>query len=149
MTRSAWGRPWALLTARLVLGLIFLMAGVWKVFELGPVAHARNLFVEPYAETFLPGWALWATGMAVPVVELLAGGLVVVGLLRKPAYLSLAGVLVFVTFGHLLAEPLYAFHTHVIPRLGLLLLLLWVPLEEDRFSFDAWFGARSPEPGSP
>jgi uncharacterized membrane protein YphA (DoxX/SURF4 family) len=31
------GRPWALLFARLVLGLIFFMAGVWKVFQLGPL----------------------------------------------------------------------------------------------------------------
>lgn len=139
MAESSWGRPWALLTARAVLGLIFFMAGAWKVFELGPVAHARNLFVEPYAETFLPAWALWATGVTVPVVELLAGGLVVIGLLRRPAYLSLAAILVLVTFGHLLTEPLYQFHTHVIPRLGLLLFLLWVPLDEDRFSLDVTF----------
>ena len=41
-----------------------------------------------------------------------------------------------VTFGHLLKEPLYEFHTHVIPRLALLLLILLLPLEDDRFSID-------------
>ena len=30
-------RAWALLFARLVLGLIFFMAGVMKVFQLGPL----------------------------------------------------------------------------------------------------------------
>jgi uncharacterized membrane protein YphA (DoxX/SURF4 family) len=35
-------RAWALLLARLVLGLIFFMAGVYKVFQMGPVAHATK-----------------------------------------------------------------------------------------------------------
>ena len=55
-------RGWALLFARLVLGLIFFMAGVWKVFQLGPVEHARKFFL-PFADTFLPGWSLWAVGV--------------------------------------------------------------------------------------
>lgn len=133
---QTWGRPWALLTARLVLGLIFFMAGVWKVFDLGPVAHAQGMFVDGYRDSFLPLWSLWATGMAVPWIELIAGALVIVGLQRRFAYLALAFVLVLVTFGHLLAEPLYALNQHVIPRLGLLLLLLWVPLSQDRFAAD-------------
>ena len=54
-----------------------------------------------------------------------------------------------VTFGHLLAEPLYPFHEHVFPRLALLLFLLVLPREEDRFSLDQWLasrGARSERP---
>jgi uncharacterized membrane protein YphA (DoxX/SURF4 family) len=137
-----WGKPWALLTARLVLGLIFFMAGVWKVFDLGPVAHAQGMFVDGYRDTFLPLWSLWATGMAVPWIELVAGGLVIVGFQRRFAYLALASVLVLVTFGHLLSEPLYALNQHVIPRLGLLLFLLWVPLLEDRFAADEIIGRR-------
>lgn len=35
-------RAWAALFARLVLGLIFFMAGAWKVFQLGPLNHARK-----------------------------------------------------------------------------------------------------------
>jgi hypothetical protein len=33
-------------------------------------------------------------------------------------------------------EPLYEFHTHVIPRLALLLFILLMPQEDDRFSID-------------
>ena len=33
-------KSWAVLFARLTLGLIFFMAGAWKVFSLGPLAHA-------------------------------------------------------------------------------------------------------------
>ena len=140
--RSAQGRSWAIFFARVILGLIFFMAGVWKVFTLTPAGHARQLFVEPYAETFLPTWALWAVGTIVPIVELLAGALLILGLWTQPALLGLGGVLVVVTFGHLVAEPLYPFHTHVIPRTALLLFVLVMPREEDRYSFDAWLSRR-------
>ena len=66
-------RSWALLFARLVLGLIFFMAGVFKVFQMGPLEHARKYFL-PYDDTFLPVWSLWATGVTIPFVELIAGG---------------------------------------------------------------------------
>lgn len=134
-------RAWALLFARLVLGLIFLMAGVWKVFQLGALEHARKYFL-PYADTFLPVWSLWAVGVVVPFVELIAGGLVIVGLRTREALVALGFVLAVVTFGHLLKEPLYEFHTHVIPRLALLLFVLLLPRRDDRFSLDYLLASR-------
>src|SRR5882672_6570802 len=128
-------RSWALLFARLVLGLIFFMAGVYKVFQMGPLEHARKYFL-PYADTFLPVWSLWATGVVIPFVELIAGGLVILGLHTRKALVALGAVLAIVTFGHLLKEPLYEFHTHVIPRLALLLFTLLLPRRDDRFSLD-------------
>ena len=141
MTRQT-NRAWALLIARAILGLIFFMAGFWKVFTLGPIEHARRLFVEPYAVTFLPAWSLWATGTVLPCVELVAGALVFLGLRTRPALLALGSVLVLVTFGHLLLEPLYQFHTHVIPRTALLLFLLTMPASDDRLSLDYWLTRR-------
>lgn len=132
---NSLARSWALLFARLVLGLIFFMAGVYKVFQLGPLQHARKYFL-PYADTFLPVWSLWATGVVIPFVELVAGGLVMLGLRTREALVSLGFVLAIVTFGHLLKEPLYEFHTHVIPRLALLLFILMLPRDDDRFSID-------------
>src|SRR5712664_1574373 len=129
------GRSWALLFARLVLGLIFFMAGVWKVFQLGPLQHARKYFL-PFADTFLPVWSLWAVGVTIPFVELIAGALVIIGLRTREALVALGFVLAIVTFGHLLHEPLYEFHTHVIPRLALLLFILVLPSHDDRFSID-------------
>lgn len=125
----------ALGCARGVLGLIFLMAGVYKVFTLGPVGHVQRFFL-PFQDTFLPTWSLWAVGFTIPFVELAGGALVLLGWLRSVGYGALGAVLVVVTFGHLLHEPLYPFHEHVIPRLALLLLLLLMPPEADRFSLD-------------
>ena len=128
-------RAWAILFARLVLGLIFFMAGVMKVFQLGPLNHARKYFL-PFADTFLPVWSLWAMGVTIPFVELIAGALVILGLRVREALVALGFVLAVVTFGHLLHEPLYEFHTHVIPRLALLLFILLLPRDDDLFSLD-------------
>ena len=128
-------RAWAILFARLVLGLIFFMAGVMKVFQLGPLNHARKYFL-PFADTFLPVWSLWATGVVIPFVELIAGAMVILGLRLRAALVALGFVLAIVTFGHLLHDALYEFHTHVIPRLALLLFILLLPREHDRFSLD-------------
>lgn len=128
-------RAWAILFARLVLGLIFFMAGVMKVFQLGPLNHARKYFL-PFADTFLPVWSLWAMGVVIPFVELFGGALLILGLRVREALVALGFVLAVVTFGHLLREPLFQFHTHVIPRLGLLLFVFLLQRADDRFSLD-------------
>ncbi len=134
-------RAWAVLFARLVLGLIFFMAGVMKVFQLGPLNHARKYFL-PFADTFLPVWSLWAMGVVIPFVELIAGALVILGLRVREALVALGFVLAVVTFGHLLRDALYEFHTHVIPRLALLLFVLLLARADDRFSLDHFLTKR-------
>lgn len=142
MMSLASQRGGAVLFARLVLGLIFFMAGIGKVFQLGPVEHARKYFL-PFADTFLPVWSLWFVGVTVPFVELLAGGLVILGLRTREALIALGAVLVIVTFGHLLHDSLFNFSGHVIPRLALLLFLLWCPRKLDRYSVDWWLRRRA------
>jgi uncharacterized membrane protein YphA (DoxX/SURF4 family) len=134
-------RAWAIFFAREVLGFIFFMAGVYKVFQLGPLDHARKYFL-PFSDTFLPVWSLWATGTVIPIVELLAGALLLIGLRVRQALIALGFVLIIVTFGHLLKEPLYPFHEHVIPRLALLLFVLVLPAEDDQLSLDALLAKR-------
>lgn len=111
------------------------MAGLHKVFVQSPTGHVRQWFL-PYQDTFLPVWSLWLVGYSIPFVELFAGALVIIGWHTRAALLALGVVLVTVTFGHLLKEPLYAFHEHVFPRLVLLLFVLIIPREADRFSLD-------------
>jgi len=62
------GSAWALLFARLILGLIFGMAGWGKVFNMGPVAHAHRYFVDPYASSWIASWLLWGLGLSVVFV---------------------------------------------------------------------------------
>ena len=95
---SNYRRTWAVFFARQVLGFIFFMAGVYKVFQLGPLGHARKYFL-PFADTFLPIWSLWATGVAIPFVELIAGGLLIIGWRVRESLVALGFVLVIVTLG--------------------------------------------------
>lgn len=130
-------RAWAIFIARAILGLVFLIAGVHKVFTIGAIEHARRLFVVPYATTYLPEWSLWLTGTVTPFVELAAGALVLVGLFTRPALLALGAVLLMVEFGHLVLAPLFVANAFILPRTGLLLFVLLLPREWDVFTADA------------
>lgn len=143
MIRRVSDRAWALLFARWLLGLMFFMGAVWRVFQVGPVEHARMFFIENYTETFLPTPLLWIAGTSVPWVELTAGALLLVGLWVRPALLGVGAVLLLVTFGHLVLEPLYSFSGHVIPRAALVLFLLSMPRDQDVLSLDHWLGNRA------
>lgn len=134
---DAGRRALAVLFPRVVLGLIFFQAGIYKVFVQTPVGHAKQWFL-PFADTFLPVWSLWAMGVTIPFAELIGGFLVLVGLYRTAGLAMLGAVLCIVTFGHLLHDPLYAFHEHVFPRLVLTVIVLALPGAWDRFSLDAW-----------
>lgn len=112
------------------------------MFEMGPIGHAERFFL-PYQDTFLPVWSLWVVGFTIPIVELVAGALLIIGWFVRWSAVSLGIVLVIVTFGHLLKEPLYAFHTHVIPRFALVFIVLMLPSAMDRFSLDNWLSNRS------
>ena len=138
---SISGAAWAVFFARAVLGLVFFMAGIYKVFQQGPAGHVEQWFL-PYSNTFLPVWSLWAVGLAIPFVELLGGAMVLLGWRTRVALLALGAVLVTVTFGHLLKEPLYALHEHVIPRLALLVFVLAVPVDSDSLSLDGFLRSR-------
>lgn len=139
----------ALFFARVLLGLLFLMAGWHKVFEMGAVTHARKLFVSGYAGSWIPVPVLWGLGVAVPFVELAAGLLLVAGWRTREALVAVGLLLLMVTYGHLLSEPFYDITTHILPRAALVVVLLALPREADRWSVDGWLAARREGRGSP
>jgi len=131
-------RARAMFLARVLVGLIWFVGGIHKVFQWGPLEHARHLFVLPYAGTFLPAWSLWASGTVIPFLELVFPALVIVGLWTRPSLYLLGGILVFVTFGHLLLMPLSLerLEDFILARAVLLLLVLMFPAEADYYSID-------------
>ena len=138
---NRWGWMWATFTVRWVLGFIFLMAGWWKCFTMGPRAHAERFFLsETFQESWIPEWLLWAAGTATPVVELVAGAMVCLGLGKRIAYIALASILVMVTYGHLLENALYDTTSHIFPRLVLLTFLFIAPPRHDVLSGDYLIG---------
>jgi len=128
-------RSIAVLTIRLILGFIFLMQGYGKVFTWG-VENVYNMdFFYPTYQDLLPEFIIRATAYYTSYIELIAGILLVLGLKRDYALFALASVLIIVSFGHGLANPIWDL-SHVIYRTILLVTLLIIPKEYDRFSVD-------------
>lgn len=145
---DATSRAAAMFLARVLLGLVWLVGGINKVFIWGPIEHARNLFVVPYGGTFLPAWSLWASGTVIPFLELVFPALVIVGLWTRPSLYLLGGILIFVTFGHLLLTPLSLerLEDFILARAVLLLTVLIFPSEADGYSIDSLLRGRRLEP---
>ena len=125
----------AVLTIRLILGFIFLMQGFGKVFTSGVEnVYKMDFFYGTYKD-LLPDFIIHATAYYTSYIELIAGLLVVLGLKRDYALYALASVLILVAFGHGLATPIWDL-SHVMYRTILLITLLILPSEWDKFSFD-------------
>ncbi len=124
-----------MLTLRLILGFIFLMQGFGKVFTWGVEnVYYMDFFLGTYKD-LLPEFIIRATAYYTSYVELIAGLLVVLGLKRDYALYALASVLIIVSFGHGLAEPIWDL-SHVMYRTMLLVTLLILPREWDKYSAD-------------
>lgn len=128
------------LTTRLLLGFIFLMQGYGKVFSMGVENIYKGGFTNDKYQ-ILPEFLLYATAYYTSYAELLGGFLLVIGLKRDWALYALAIVLVVVTFGHGLAAPIWDL-SHVMPRAILLIALLLLPKEWDKFSLDHFIASR-------
>lgn len=124
----------AILTIRLLLGFIFFFQGFGKVFKFGLDAVYNNFFKASYSE-LLPDFILLFSAYYTSLIELIGGFLLIVGFKRDITLYFLASVLVIVTFGHGLKEPIWDL-SHVMYRAILLLSLLLLPKSLDIFSID-------------
>ena len=115
---------------RVLLGLLFLMAGYGQVFTWGMEGVYGSF--QPYEETWLPVFLLKFTAYFTSYIELIAGFLVVIGLFRNYALYALAVVLLIVSYGHGLSSPIWDVG-HVFPRAILLIGILLLPEEWDKW----------------
>jgi uncharacterized membrane protein YphA (DoxX/SURF4 family) len=133
-------QSFAILTLRLLLGFIFLMQGFGKVFKWGVANVYDNFFKETYQD-LLPDFLIQFTAYYTSYVELIAGFMLVIGLKRDWALYALASVLVIVTFGHGMTEPVWDL-SHVMYRVVLLVTLLLLPKEWDKYSVDGFLRSK-------
>ncbi|WP_299618257.1 DoxX family membrane protein [uncultured Tenacibaculum sp.] len=124
----------AVLTIRLILGFIFFFQGFGKVFKFGLDNVYKNFFQSSYGE-LLPDFLLLFSAYFTSLAEFIGGFLLVIGFKRDYALYALALVLVIVTFGHGLKDPIWDL-SHVMYRTILLVSLLLLPKELDKFSVD-------------
>ncbi len=131
-----------------MLGTIFLMAGLYKCFEMTPLGHARLYFTEPYADTWIPHFLLLLSGVTIPVVELVAGALLILGWRTREALMAVGFVLLTVTYGHLLKDALFSITNHIFPRTALMVATFLLPSRDDVLSLD-YYLVSNPGPGPP
>ena len=134
-------RTWGIACARVVLGLLMGMRGWDKVFNMTPAVHASRFFTGPYADSWIPQWLLWITGLTIPFVELTTGWLLVIGWRTNEALVALGLLLMLVTYGHMLANPMFN-DIFIFTRLVLLVIVAVVPRSSDRLSVDYWLKQR-------
>ena len=122
------------LFARVLLGLIFGMQGLGKVFTIG-VSNIYNGGFKGYEDTFLPTFILKFAAYFTSYGEFICGFLLILGLFRKQSYFVLAAILIIVTFGHGLQSPIWDL-SQVMYRSALLIFLMMIPLAKDTISLD-------------
>ena len=122
--------------ARVLVGLTFFMAGYWKCLELTPIGHAEKFFIESFSQTWIPEWLLWGVGVSIPILELVVGGMLILGLFQRYCFLILGAILITVTYGHLLNAPLFSLINHIFPRSILLIIAMILPENEDKWTLD-------------
>ena len=127
---------------RWILGLLFLMAGYWKVFVLTPAGHAQQFFVEGFSDSWIPTWILQVFGYSIPFLELVAGLLICLGFRTREALIAVGVLLIVTTYGHSLQQPLFDIDGHTFTRLALIVFLLLAPVGNDRYSIDQLLVAR-------
>ena len=124
----------ALLILRVLLGLIFFMQGYGKVFHFGIANLYNNIFI-PYESTFLPKWLIWFTAYFTSYTELIGGLLLIVGIFKRVSLCFLGAVLIIISFGHGLLEPIWDLQ-HLFFRAAMLIALLLLPERWDKYCLD-------------
>jgi len=127
---------------RWILGILFTMAGYWKVFVLTPSEHTSRYFVDGFVDSWIPEWLLTALGMSIPVLELAAGLLICIGWRLREALIFVGSLLIITTYGHALQQPLFDIAGHTFTRLALIVFLLLAPPGSDKYTLGAWLASR-------
>lgn len=128
---------------RWIIGLIFVMAGYYKVFVMTPAGHTAQFFTTPFADYWIPTFLLQFLGYTIPFFELLAGLLLCVGFRTREALIGLGLLLIVTTYGHTLQEGLFDISKWTFTRLILILFLLVGPVNGDMFTVDYWLKGRA------
>jgi uncharacterized membrane protein YphA (DoxX/SURF4 family) len=128
------GKSIAIMTARIILGLLFLFQGYDKIFKVG-IGQVSNAINNGFGNGLIPSWLVNVTAFISSWIELIAGGMMILGIFKSISALALCLNLIVVTLGFSWSKPIWD-EMHVFVRLSLLLLVMLVPTEWDQISFD-------------
>lgn len=121
----------ALLTIRVVAGILFFAQGYDKLFVLG-INRVKEPFTIAFQKAHIPDGLLRGAITVSTLIEFICGLLLIAGLFRDYSVYLLLLNLVGVAAGFCLVQPVWDLQ-HYFPRLVLLILILLLPPE-----WDAW-----------
>jgi uncharacterized membrane protein YphA (DoxX/SURF4 family) len=121
---------------RISLALFVGMVGYYKVFVMGVDIHAQKFFIDGFKDHWIPQWLLLVLGYIIPYIELVCAALLLVGLFVRWNLIIIGGLLLIVAYGHLLQDAFYNPVSHWLPRFILMIALLLIYSEKDRWSLE-------------
>lgn len=119
---------------RVILGILFFFQGYDKVFHL-KISGVIDFFRVESRHRPMPEFLLVSSAYITSYIELLAGGLLILGLFKTYALYLLGFDLIIVCGAFSMLKPMWDLSL-VFPRLLLVAILLYLPAEWDVLSLD-------------
>ena len=140
-------RAAAVFLTRSMLGFVYLFAGVHKLVEPGAADFAQGVATLAARFPSIPSGVFSLGGALTAPLEILLGGLVLLGLWTRPTLRCLAILIVAVTIAHGIdgllqihsrttAMDIRVVNLYILPRAALLMVTLFQRREDDLFSID-------------
>lgn len=129
----------AFLLLRIFAGSIFVVQGLYPLITKGPIVFAQKLYVEPFANSFVPSFLLWIMGFLNPFIELVGGLLLIAGYKTKWGAALLSLFLASIVFGHMLSDPYETSgkaSSYVLNNLAFVIVILWMERWVNSYSID-------------
>jgi uncharacterized membrane protein YphA (DoxX/SURF4 family) len=122
---------------RVILGILFFFQGYDKVFHL-KISGVISFFREESRQKPMPEFLLVSSAYLTSYIELIAGGLLILGLFKTYAMYLLGLDLILVCGAFSILKPMWDMYL-LFPRLLMLAILLYLPAEWDVLSLDFLF----------
>ncbi len=127
----------AILTVRILAGVLFFFQGYDKVFNVG-VQQVKNTMNATLTGKNIPDVMIGFASYFTSWVELICGFLLIIGFFKFFASYLLCMDLMIISIGFSLAKPMWE-SVHIFTRLALILFILITPPSWDVISFDYLF----------
>jgi uncharacterized membrane protein YphA (DoxX/SURF4 family) len=123
---------------RVILGILFFFQGFDKVFHV-KISGVVDFFKNESREKKWPTFILSSSAYFTSYAELICGGLLIVGLFKTWALYILGIDLILVVGAFSMLKPMWDMQL-LFPRLILLAIILYLPVEWDLLSLDNLLG---------
>lgn len=125
---------------RVILGILFFFQGYDKIFKV-KIAGVVDFFHDEMQHKKMPSFLLVFSAYFTSFAEFIGGGLLIIGLFKTWAYYLLGLDLILVCGAFSMMKPMWDMGM-LFPRLLLLAILLYLPLQWDIIALDKLISLR-------